>query len=206
MKKGKIVLTLLIGTLLIIGPARAQQGQEEGTKAAEPAMEMQKGMMAGGMMGKEGMMHHREGHHGEEMHGKMGEMMGHCGCSMMGVESRMRRHFETCMRNAGELGLSEEQMTAMKSIHNEKRKQLIRLQAEIRVFHVDLKEETDKPIPDMAKVEQILRKQESLRTELALETIGTRVEVSKILTKEQFEKLLGMMKEMVEGPDGMGGM
>ncbi|MDH3258554.1 MAG: hypothetical protein OEM19_03725 [Deltaproteobacteria bacterium] len=205
MRKANILIAVVIGTFLIVSPVHAQQGQEEGSGGMKGTMHMKGGMKEGGMMGKEGMM--KGGgmmHHGGMMHG--GKMMGHCGCTMMDMESRMERHFEMCMKNAEKLGLSEKQMADLKSIHNEKRKKLIRLQSEIQILNIDLKDEVDKPVPDMAKVEQILRKQETLKTDFALEAIKTRVEVSKILTEEQFKKMHEMMKEMMEVSEGMGGM
>lgn len=175
---------------LLLGTAYAQKIQEEGQGGLKVSVRESGPSKKSREMGGYGMMHR-----GEMMHG----------CAMMAMEERMEKNFAMCLQNAREIGLNEKQLASLKKLHREKRKNLIRLRSEIQIVNVDLQEELEKPVPDLDSVKKLLRTQESLKTEFVLEMVRTRVEVSKILTDEQFENLRDMMKGMM-GNQGMSGM
>lgn len=169
-------------------PAEGQK-MEQGSMQAPEAGGMMGGGMMRGMMGKKGMM--------PEKVGAGMSCMG--GCGMMHREGMVERHFSMCIKNAEKLGLTDDQLEKLKKAHNGQKKKLIRIRSEIQILNVDLQEELDKDVPDLDRVEKILKKEEPLKTKFTVELLRTKVKVSKILTPEQFEKLRGMMKESMGG-------
>ncbi|RMG56887.1 MAG: periplasmic heavy metal sensor [Deltaproteobacteria bacterium] len=148
---------------------------------------------------------HMHGKESGEHHGGPGMMKGrHCDdCGMRGnSDFRPGRFFGFCLKNAEALELSQGQIEKLREIHREQRKKLIRLRAEIDVVGVDLKEELDRDVPDMEKVENLLKKQEELKTKFRLELIRTRAESMKVLIPEQRAKLKKLMEEKMSGMMG----
>jgi Spy/CpxP family protein refolding chaperone len=143
-----------------------------------------------------------------------------CGCGEMGMHGgpRMMHHgpgFRDGSRGAGHflwkklmgLGLSDQQMDALKAIKSRATKDTIRKRADLQLARVDLRELLRKDPVDMKAVEAGLKKVESARTDLKLTHIKAREEMKAVLTPEQRKKLKEEIKAgfmMHEGRHGHG--
>ncbi|HUI45928.1 MAG TPA: Spy/CpxP family protein refolding chaperone [Nitrospirota bacterium] len=139
-------------------------------------------MQEGGMMG--GMGHHDMG----MMHG-MGGMQG--GGMMMGDDHPMWKHLMS-------LGLDDKQKDAIKAIRSKTMKDMIRAMADKQIAGIELKDLLDKDPVDMKSVEALVRKNESLKTEMFLAHLKAREEIKSLLTPDQRKRL----KEMMEAGHG----
>jgi len=142
------------------------------------------GMQEGGMMG--GMGHQDMG----MMHG-MGGMQG--GGMMMGDDHPMWKHLMG-------LGLDDKQKDAIKGIRSKTMKEMIKAMADKQIAGIELKDLLDKDPVDMKAVEALVKKNESLKTEMFLAHIKAREEIKSILTPDQKKRL----KEMMEAGRGAG--
>jgi len=87
------------------------------------------------------------------------------------------------------LGLSDQQIEALKAIRIRVEKDTIKKRADLQLARVDLRELLHKDPVDMSAVEANLKKAESVRTDLRLSHIKAREEIKAILTPEQRKKL-----------------
>ena len=142
------------------------------------------GMQEGGMMG--GMGHQNMG----MMHG-MGGMQGDG--MMMGDDHPMWKHLMG-------LGLDDKQKDAIKAIRSKTMKEMIKAMADKQIAGIELKDLLDKDPVDMKAVEALVKKNESLKTEMFLAHIKAREEIKSILTPDQKKRL----KEMMEAGRGAG--
>jgi len=141
--------------------------------------------------------------------GMMG--MGHQGMGMMqgmeGMHGGMMGGEHGMWKQLMSLGLDEKQTAALKALHNRTMKDMIRKTAEKQVAELELKDLMDRDQVDMKAVEAMVKKIESLETEMKLAHIRAHEEMKATLTPEQRKKL----KEMKAGGHGpgcsmMGGM
>ena len=151
----------------------------------------QDGGMQGGMM--EGM-----GHQGMGMMHGMGGMQG--GGMMMDGDHPMWKHLMA-------LGLNEKQKDALKALRSKTMKGMAEKRAEMEIAGIELKDLLDKDTVDMKAVEVSLKKNGSIKTEMALSHIKAREEMKSILTPEQRKQLKEMMESGPKAGCGMmGGM
>ncbi len=87
------------------------------------------------------------------------------------------------------LGLSDQQMDALKAIRTRVTKDTIKKRADLALARVELRELLHKDPVDMKAVEAGLKKVESVGTDLKLSHIKAREEIKAILTPEQRKKL-----------------
>ncbi len=151
-----------------------------------------------------------------------------CGCGkgmgmgkgMAGMRMEMADHM--MMDRMSALGLDEKQVSEVKAIHLNAKKEFIRKGADIEVMQLDLKEMLAKDPVDLKAVDSKVRQIEGLRAELKMLHIKAREEVKAKLNPEQRKKFAamtgmqpmcgmagecGMMDEcgMAAGPMGMMG-
>ena len=96
--------------------------------------------------------------------------------------------FHSLLRHAKDLGLSEQQVTKLKSLMTDYKKARIRDKAEVKLAEVDAQRLVHDQKADMAAIEDAVRKSEAARTKLRLDGIRTLREASATLTPEQREK------------------
>ena len=143
-----------------------------------------------------------------------------CGCGGMGMPGgRQMMHQGPGLRHGSHggghflwkklmgLGLSDQQIDALKEIKSRVTKDTIKKRADLQLAEVDLRELLHKDSVDMKAVEASLKKVESATTDLKLTHIKAREEMKAVLTPEQRKKLkeeinAGFM--MHEGRNGNG--
>ena len=119
------------------------------------------------------------------MHG-MGGMQG--GGMMMGDDHLMWKHLRG-------LGLDDKQKDAIEAIRSKTMKYMIKAMADKQIASIELEDLLNNDPVDMKAVESLVRKNESLKTEMFLAHIKAREEIKSILTPDQKKRL----KEMMEG-------
>jgi Spy/CpxP family protein refolding chaperone len=85
-------------------------------------------------------------------------------------------------------------------------KDMIKKKADKQIAAIELKDLLDKDMVDMKAVEASLKKNESLKTEIALAHIRAHEEMKALLTPEQRKRLKDMMEPGNAGCGMMGGM
>lgn len=85
------------------------------------------------------------------------------------------------------LNLSAEQEQKLMSLRTVHQQQMIDMRAELQKLRLDIRAEMRKDNPDLRAIENLVRRQESLRTEQQLARIKHWNEVRNILTPEQRE-------------------
>jgi Spy/CpxP family protein refolding chaperone len=131
-------------------------------------------------------------HKGEhkEMHHKHMEM---CKCKMECPGDMMEGMMGMCHEHAKEIGLTEDQITKITPIHREMEKKAIRLQADLKIAEIDLKEIMEVKDFDLEKASAQVKKIEDIKTALHLEMLKSMKDIRSILTDEQFKKMKEMM-------------
>ena len=102
------------------------------------------------------------------------------------------RHF--LWRKLMSLDLTEKQKGAIKEIKSRSMKEAIKKRADLEIARIEMKDLLHKDSVDMGAIEAMLKKTESLRTDLRLSHIKAREEMKAMLTPEQKKKF----KEMLE--------
>ncbi|MCB2180523.1 MAG: Spy/CpxP family protein refolding chaperone [Desulfobulbaceae bacterium] len=123
------------------------------------------------------MMGHRDRH--ERMMG--GADMDHMG-NMMGM----------CIEHAEELGLSDDQLTKMNTVHRDMQKKQARFKADLKIAQIDLMEIMEVKDFDLKKAGAAVNKIEGIRTAHHMEMLKGMKEMRNILTDEQFKKMQTM--------------
>jgi Spy/CpxP family protein refolding chaperone len=137
-------------------------------------------------------------------HGMGGEGCPTCGCGMghghgmgKGMGGGMKQMFKMMpwkiIMHADELGLSEEQVGALRDRHAEAQKEMIRIGSQIKMNMIDVKnavmrEEIDMPTAD-AKVREIGK----LKGDLMMGIIQAMQDMRQILTPDQRKKVKQMV-------------
>ena len=146
--------------------------------------------MCGGCMQEGGMM---------EGMGHQGMMHGMGGGMMMGDDHPMWKHLMG-------LGLDDKQKDALKALRSKTMKDMVKKRADMQIAGIELKDLLDKDPVEMKAVEALLKKKESLKTEMTLAHIRAREEMKALLTPDQRKRLKEMMEGRAAGCGMMGGM
>lgn len=85
------------------------------------------------------------------------------------------------------LDLTEEQQSKLDGIRTAHQKKMIDNRAEFQKIRLSVREETRKAEPDMRAIEDLVKKQETLRTAMQLERIKHWNNIREVLTPEQQE-------------------
>ncbi|RMF91367.1 MAG: hypothetical protein D6736_05325 [Nitrospinota bacterium] len=177
-------IVVVIAFLLVLPSIIAAQmpyGQEEEEEESLMPMEGMGGMFGPGMM-----MEKRRAERGKRwMHA-------------------MPRFFALVQE---ELGLTDEQVSALEQIRIERLKEHIRRKAAIQVAELELRELLAMDKVDLAKVEAKIREIEKLRADKRIVEIQLHEKAKRMLTPEQRQKLRSLERRMaMMGPPGRGGM
>jgi len=136
-----------------------------------------KGMMGSGMM-KSGMMK------GMMSSGMMKNMMN------SGMMKKCRRmmaagNIRNLINHEDELGLTDKQTAALKSLKSSLEKESIMKQAELRVAEIDLDDLLSRDKVNMSSVESKLKQIQALQTEIELSQIKAQLKARGLLSSEQ---------------------
>ncbi len=104
------------------------------------------------------------------------------------------------LRYEDQLGLSQDQVTKLRALRLESRKETLRRVADLRGAQLDLGALLHAETPDLAKIEAQVRRIESLRTDLRMSRIRTSLEARALLTLEQQKQLRALRSERPRGP------
>ena len=176
----KSLITLFFGIIFVAAAALTAQAQMCGGCMAEKGGGVQEGGMMESM-GHQGMMH--------DMGGGM----------MMDDDHPMWKHLMG-------LGLDDKQMASLKALRGKTMKEMVKKRADMQIAGIELKDLLDKDPVDLKAVEVLLKKKESLKTEMFLAHIRAREEMKSLLTPDQRKRLKEMMEGHGAGCGMMGGM
>jgi Spy/CpxP family protein refolding chaperone len=117
----------------------------------------------------------------KEHRGGQGQMM-HMG-DMMGM----------CIEQAGSMGLTDDQIMKMKSLHREMQRRQARFKADLRIAQIDLMEIMEVKDFDMDKAGSAVRRIAEIRTAQQMAMLKAVKEMRAMLTEEQFKKMKMVM-------------
>jgi Spy/CpxP family protein refolding chaperone len=107
---------------------------------------------------------------------------------MHGSQHFVGHTFRSLLRHAKELGLSEEQVTKLKTLMTDYSKTRIRDKADVKLAEVDVRALAHDQKAEMSAIESAVRKSEAAQAKLRLDGIRAVREASATLTPEQREK------------------
>ena len=112
--------------------------------------------------------------------------------------------FHSLFKQAKDLGLTEEQMTKLKSLKTDYDKAKIRGEADLKLAEVDVQALAHDDKAEMSAIEAAVRKSETAHANLRIEGIKTVRVAFSILTPEQKEKMRASRAMKHEGGKGKG--
>lgn len=124
--------------------------------------------------------------------GMCGKMMGamHGGMeNKIDLDEMFSYKANLIMKNAVELGLSDDQVQKIKKLKMDTKKSMIRTDADVAVLILDIREALGKDEIDVNGTNALLDKNYSLKAQEAKTLVGAYAELKKILTKDQMKKL-----------------
>jgi Spy/CpxP family protein refolding chaperone len=105
-----------------------------------------------------------------------------------------------------ELGLNDEQMKKIAAINNEHHKKMLEFREKIAPKEIQLERLLLEDTVDLGKVKSLLREISDLKVEVHMLMIQHRLDIEKVLTPEQKEKMKAHRKHMMKmrgpGPEG----
>ena len=126
---------------------------------------------------------HKQGHD---------QMMGSCNMGMCNMDM-MGDMMDMCLENADKIGLTDEQINKITSIHREMQKKQARFIADQKIAEIELIEIMDVKDFDIGKANAAAKKIADIKTAHHLEMLKSMKEVRTILTDDQFKKMKKMM-------------
>ena len=103
--------------------------------------------------------------------------------------------FGAVERFADEIGLSEDQLDRISSIKTEMEKKIVDLRAEKQKAEIDLRELIRDPKAKSSEIEKAAQKVVDLESQIRLNRIETAIKIRDVLTPEQREKVMEVIKE-----------
>lgn len=129
-----------------------------------------------------------------EHRGEHGQMMGMC------AVDKMNDMIGMCLKYAGKVGLSDDQLAKMKPLHNEMQKKQARFVADLKIAEIELMEIMEVKDFDMGEATAAVDKIAEIKKTHHLEMLTAMKEIRAVLTDEQFKEMKKMMmSEMGEG-------
>lgn len=147
-------------------------------------------------------MHHGMGGGCPVCGGGMGHGMCRCGKGLAGIVMMFKMMPWKVMMNADELGISEEQVEALRSKHVAAMKKMVELKCQMKLAKIDLKNAVMREEMDMATAEAKAHEIGKLKGEKIATMVKAMHEMRQTLRPEQRQKV----KEMVMGWFKKGGM
>jgi Spy/CpxP family protein refolding chaperone len=114
--------------------------------------------------------------------GGHGQMMEMDHMDMMGGDMMFMEH-------ADKMGLTDDQMAKMKSMHREMQKKQIRSKAELNIAQIELMEIMEVKNFDLDKAGALVKKIEDIKTARHMEMLKAMKEMRAMLTDEQFKNM-----------------
>ncbi|GEM_PF-6106174 len=108
-------------------------------------------------------------------------------------------------RVAKAIGLTDEQMSRMRGMRTAHQKEMIRMGADARIAKMDLAEALRQPNPRPEDVKAKVAAVNATRGQMLEKTVNFRLEMKKVLTPEQQEKIKNLMMNRMMGGGGRGG-
>ena len=114
---------------------------------------------------------------------------GHGQMMEMGNMDKMGDMMVMCIEHAEEMGLTDDQIMKMKSLHREMQKKQVRFQADRKIAEIELMEIMEVKDFDLEKANSAVKKIAEIKTAHHLEMLKAMKEIRTILTDEQFKKM-----------------
>ncbi|OGG52127.1 MAG: hypothetical protein A3F84_05645 [Candidatus Handelsmanbacteria bacterium RIFCSPLOWO2_12_FULL_64_10] len=108
-------------------------------------------------------------------------------------------------RVAKAIGLTDEQMNRMRGLRTAHQKEMIRMGADARIAKMELGEALRQPSPRPEDVKARVAAVNATRGQMLEKTVNFRLEMKKVLTPEQQEKIKNLMMNRMMGGGGRGG-
>jgi len=99
------------------------------------------------------------------------------------------------MKRLDMLDVSREQAKKLKALYREHKRKKVQLKAQAELLRLDLQELLDAEEPDLTAIERKVKELAKVKAERMLECIKGGLEVRKILSPEQLEKLHELSKQ-----------
>ncbi|MCD6532039.1 Spy/CpxP family protein refolding chaperone [bacterium] len=103
--------------------------------------------------------------------------------------------FGAIERFADEIGLSDDQLDRISSIRTEMQKKIIDLRAKKQKAEIDLRDLMRDPKAKSSEIEKVAQKVIDLESQIKLNRIETGLKIRDVLTPEQREKVLEVIRE-----------
>lgn len=117
---------------------------------------------------------------------------------MMGMD-KMGDMMGMCLENAEKIGLTDDQLMTMKTMHRAMQKKQAQFNADQKIAKIDLMEIMDVKDFNLDKANSAVKKMADIKTAYKLEKLKSMQEMHKMLTEEQFKKMKKMMMSMKMG-------
>ena len=115
------------------------------------------------------------------------------------VMDKMADMMGMCLKHAQKLGLSEDQVAQLSTVHRAMEKKQLRNGADSKIAEIELMEIMEVKDFDLVKAGAAVQKISDLQTAHRLEMLKAMKEARSILTEEQFKKMKKMMHAMADG-------
>lgn len=126
-----------------------------------------------------------------------GQVRGHGQMMEMGNMYMMDCHM-MCMENENRMGLTDDQMMKIKTLHREMQKKQIKFRADLQLADIELMEIMEVKDFDLEKATAAVKKIEGTKTAQHLEMLKAMKDMRAILTNEQFKNMHKMCMKPVD--------
>ena len=109
--------------------------------------------------------------------------------SMPKLSDKVMHKAHFILKNAKEIGLSEEQIKTVKKLKMEAKKIKIRKKADANIIYIDVLSELHNEPVNVEKASQLIDQKYEVKKVLAREMIAKYAEIKSVLTPEQYSKL-----------------
>jgi len=115
------------------------------------------------------------------------------------------------MKNAAELGLSDDQLQKVKTLKLDAQKSMIKADADVELLVLDIQAALEKDEIDVNNINSLIDKKYGIKSQAAKVFVGAYGELKKVLNKDQMKKLHEIWKKekmqdgkcaMMEGKEG----
>lgn len=133
----------------------------------------------------------------QKMDMSMSEHREECGQMMdMGNMDKMDDMMSMCIEQKNKIGLTDDQIIKIKTLHTEMQKKQARSKADMKIAGIELKEIMEVKDFDLEKADAAVKQISEVKTAHQLEMLKTMKEIRTILTDAQFKKMKELMMSM----------
>ncbi len=206
-----ILTSFLLGATILPGLAAEVENHQQGNEAAMYSDEMHEMMMkkmgtmqGKGIMGDQPCMcsaSHPDRHHRKSAKMSDKRSMDHGIMALHPGMMHQQMDQKLFLERIKTLDLNPDQVTKLKEIHSECRKENIRTAAEAKIARLELNELLNEQSWTLETAEALIRKIQSLEGDMQVRHLQTKAEVRKVLTADQWQQLSAMAE--VEDHEGL---